>query len=387
MDPASEPKLDAPAPAAARCERAGGDDLRIELSGAWRLTGPVPSIAEIEGALQGTPAVRRVRLAAERLGDWDTSLLIFLEKLRGICAAANVELLGEGLPAGARRLLALAAAVPERQGARRGGTPASLVDRVGTVTLESWTVTVGAVRFLGETVLAALGLLRGRSRFRAGELLALLEECGLRALPIVSLISFLVGLILAFVGAVQLRMFGAQIYIANLVGLGMARDMAAMMTGIIMAGRTGAAYAAKLGTMQVNEEIDALRTLGIGPVDTLVLPRVLALSLMMPLLCVYADIMGMLGGAVVCVGLFEISASQYYHQTIAAVPLVHFGVGIVKSVVYGAIIALSGCLRGMQCGRSAAAVGDATTSAVVTAIVWIVVACAGLTVLCNILDI
>ena len=197
----------------------------------------------------------------------------------------------------------------------------------------------------------------------------------------------LVGLITSFVGAVQLQLFGAQIYIANLVGLGMAREMAAMMTGIIMAGRTGAAYAAKLGTMQVNEEIDALQTLGIGPIETLVLPRVLALGLMMPVLCLYANLLGIIGGGVACVGLFDLTAAQYYHQTVTAVPLIHFGVGLFKSFVYGVIIALSGCLRGMQCGRSAAAVGDATTSAVVTAIVWIVVACAAITVLCNTLRI
>ena len=158
------------------------------------------------------------------------------------------------------------------------------------------------VSFLGETSLAFIRLFTGKARFRRVDLVLFIQECGAQALPIVSLISVLVGLILAFVGAVQLRLFGAQIYVADLVGIGMTREMGAMMSAIIMAGRTGAAYAAQLGTMQVNEEIDALETLGLSPVEFLVLPRTLALILMMPLLCLYADFMGILGGGFIGVG-------------------------------------------------------------------------------------
>ena len=230
------------------------------------------------------------------------------------------------------------------------------------------------------------------------------------ALPIVSLISVLVGIILAFVGAVQLEQFGADIFIANLVGLGMVRDMGAMMTAIIMAGRTGAAFAAELGTMTVNEEIDALRTTGISPIDFLVVPRILALVLMMPLLTVYSDIMGILGGALVgislfgqadlerieaenvsdfliVISLFDIGIYEYFRQTRSAIDLYDVFGGLFKSLVYGAIVAVSGCLRGMECGRSSAAVGIATTSAVVTSIVFIVVACAVLTVVYDVLSI
>ena len=192
-----------------------------------------------------------------------------------------------------------------------------------------------------------------------------------------TLISFLIGLILAFMGTIQLRQFGAQIYVADLVGLGMTREMGAVMTGIIMAGRTGAAFAAQLGTMQVNEEIDALQTMGIPPMEFLVLPRMLALMLMMPLLCVYADMMGMLAGLLISIGLLDISLVQYVNETRKAVDLVDCGLGILKSVIFGALVALAGCLRGMQCGRSAAAVGAAATSTVVTGIVWII-ACDGL---------
>lgn len=189
-----------------------------------------------------------------------------------------------------------------------------------------------------------------------------------------TLTSFLVGLILAFMGAVQLRQFGAQIYVADLVGLGMAREIGAMMTGVIVAGRTGAAFAAQLGTMQVNEEIDALVTMGIPPMEFLVLPRMLALMLMMPLLCVYADLVGMLAGLLVGTGFLHLSLVEYVNETRQAVDLVDCGIGLFKSMVFGALVALAGCLRGMQCGRSAAAVGAAATSAVVTGIVWIIAA-------------
>jgi phospholipid/cholesterol/gamma-HCH transport system permease protein len=237
--------------------------------------------------------------------------------------------------------------------------------------------------FVGEAALAMVNLARGRARFRRADLGLLLQECGPQALPIVSLISVLVGLILAFVGAIQLRLFGAQIYVADLVGLGMAREMGAMMTAIIMAGRTGAAFAAQLGTMQVNEEIDALRTLGLSPMDFLVLPRMLALILMTPLLAMYADLMGIIGGASVGILVGGLTPTEYFNQTQATVGWSHIIQGLISATVYGAIVAVSGCLRGMQCGRSAAAVGQATTSAVVTSIVAIVIAAAVLTVIFN----
>jgi phospholipid/cholesterol/gamma-HCH transport system permease protein len=196
-----------------------------------------------------------------------------------------------------------------------------------------------------------------------------------------------VGLILAFVGSVQLRQFGAQIFVANLVGVATAREMGALMTAIIMAGRTGAAFAAQLGTMQVNEEIDALKTFGFSPIDFLVMPRMIALIIMMPILCLYSDLLGILGGGIVGVSMLDISLVQYVNQTIGALSLTDFAVGLVKSCVFGVLIALAGCLRGIQCGRSASAVGSAATSAVVTAIVMIIVTDGIFSVLLDILRI
>ena len=232
---------------------------------------------------------------------------------------------------------------------------------------------------------ALLRLLLGKARVRRADLTLIIQECGAQALPIITLISLLVGLILAFVGAIQLRQFGAQIFVADLVGIGMARSIGAMMTGVIMAGRTGAAFAAQLGTMRVNEEIDALSTMGISPMEFLVLPRMIALTLMMPLLCLYADAMGILGGLFVGVTMLDLSAAEYINQTRNAVSMTDISVGLVNCAVYGVIVAVAGCLRGMQCRGSASAVGAATTSAVVTAILYIVIATAVLTVIFDVL--
>ena len=230
-------------------------------------------------------------------------------------------------------------------------------------------------------------MLRGKARFRHRDMFRIIQDVGAEALPIVSLISVLVGFILAYVGSLQLRQFGADEYVANLVAIAMSREMAAMMTGIIMAGRTGAAFAAQLGTMTANEEIDALRTAAISPMEFLVLPRILALVLMLPLLTLYANLMGMIGGAGVGLMLLDIEPLQYLTQTRNSVDLVDFATGLIKSAAYGVIVAVSGCLRGMQCGRSASAVGEAATSAVVTGIVFIVVCSATLTVVYQVLGI
>jgi phospholipid/cholesterol/gamma-HCH transport system permease protein len=286
------------------------------------------------------------------------------------------------LPEGARRLLGLATAVRPAEGGS-GQVRAGFFARVGEATLELGNEARAMVGFIGEATLALGRFVSGRARFRASDLWLTVQVCGADALPIVSLISFLVGLILAFVGYNQLEQFGAEIYVADLVGVAMARDMAAIMAAIIMAGRTGAAFAAQLGSMQVNEEIDALRTFGIPPMDFLVLPRMLALMVMLPLLTLYANLLGILGGGVVGVASPNISVIQYWNQTVSAVTMLDFTGGLIKSVVYGALVALAGCMRGMQCGRSAAAVGQATTSAVVTGIVSVVVSCAILTVVYN----
>ena len=318
---------------------------------------------------------------------WDSAFLTFLKRLLEWCGERNLPVDLSGLPEGVGKLLALATAVPERKGARREEHRQSFLARVGNSAAGTWSSAVEMVAFVGDATLAFLALVRGQARFRRSDFVQIIQECSADALPIVSLISLLVGLILAFVGAVQLVMFGAQIYVASLVGISMVRVMGAIMTGIIMAGRTGAAFAAQLGTMQVNEEIDALQTLGISPMQFLVLPRMLALMVAMPLLCLYADLMGILGGAIVGVGMLDLGWVEYFNMTKASVKISYFWIGLFHATVFGVLVALAGCLRGMQCGRSASAVGTAATSAVVTGIVAIIVSTAIITVACNVIGI
>jgi phospholipid/cholesterol/gamma-HCH transport system permease protein len=360
--------------------RPAAETLLVQLMGDWSLQGGVPSVAEVQAQVDAGPGPQRLAFDARGLTSWDSGLLVVVRDIADLCAQRHIALDGAGLPDGIRRLLDLAAAVPERTGASREELRESILARIGERTMALAGSAGEMLVFIGEECLAFVKLLQGRARFRRSDLALLLQECGAQALPIVTLISFLVGAILAFMGSVQLQQFGAQIYVADLVALAMALELGAMMTAIIMAGRTGAAFAAQLGTMRVNQEIDALTTLGISPVEFLVVPRLLALVLMVPLLTVYADLMGILGGAVVSAGMLDISFEAFFGRARTALSLTAFAQGLVKSAVYGVLVALSGCLRGMQSGRSAAAVGVAATSAVVTSIVCIVVASALLTV-------
>jgi phospholipid/cholesterol/gamma-HCH transport system permease protein len=368
-------------------DRPDGSTLVVRITGDWATGNPLPSAGEVERELSSGPGVRRVAFNAAALGKWDSGLLTFLLKVFDRCSAAGIAMEKSGLPPGIVRLLDLATAVPERKGARREAKRDPFLARVGAAAEKAWKSNRDTVTFVGDVAVAVLRMFRGKARFRRSDLLEIVQECGAQALPIVSLISVLVGLILAFVGSIQLKAFGAQLYVADLVGIAMVREMAAIMTGIIVAGRTGAAFAAKLGTMQVNEEIDALKTMGFSPTEFLVLPRVVALFLMMPLLCLYADLMGVLGGMLVGVTMLDLGIMQYYLQTKAAVDLNNLWIGLVMSAVFGVLVAFSGCLRGIQCGRSASAVGEATTSAVVTGIVSIIVATAVINVICNVLGI
>jgi len=348
--------------------------LILRLGGDWSVSSALPATASIEEEIAGEPAVTRLAIDASAIGAWGSALPVFLRGVQHIADRYHLALDTEGAPVGVRKLLALAAAVPPRGGAALSAPERGFLARVGERALHVHDEVLGFLTFLGETIVAFGALLRGRARYRRAELALIIQEAGPRALPIVSLISFLVGLILAFVGAIQLARFGAQIYIADLVGLAMAREMGAIMTGIIMAGRTGAAFAAQLGTMQVNQEIDAFRTLGIAPAEFLVLPRVLALVLMMPVLTIYSILVGIAGGLIVSVGLFDLTLVQYWEETVASLTLTQFAVGLTKSVVFGVLVAVAGCREGMRAAGSAAAVGDAATAAVVTGIVSIVVA-------------
>ena len=368
-------------------EQPSKDTLKVILSGSWKLGEPLPSPEDVRQKVESAGHIRQITFNAENLGDWDSGLLTFLRKLWKLCSNSSIALDSSGLPDGARQILELAAAVPEKKDARKAEGRVTFLTHLGNQTVAFFRSSSDLLEFIGEATVAFLRLLQGKAQYRRTDLWLIMEACSGQALPIVTLISFLVGMILAFIGVIQLALFGAEIYVANLVGIAMVRLMAAIMTGIVMAGRTGGAFAAQLGTMQVNQEIDALRTLGISPMEFLVLPRMLALALMMPLLALFANVMGILGGAVVAVSMPNISVIQYFNQTVAAVRLWDLWIGLFSSAVFGVIVALSACMRGMQCGRSASAVGDAATSAVVTAIVGIIVATAIITIITNVLGI
>jgi phospholipid/cholesterol/gamma-HCH transport system permease protein len=367
-------------------DRAGDGLLVISLSGDWKIGSKLPTVNDVLNEIENSGPFLGITFDAQGLSTWDSGLLTYLVALISFAAGKKIQVSKEGLPDGVQRLLGLAFAVPEQKALNKTPT-GSLLFRTGGWAAELGKAAMETVGFIGEIALGMVKVFTGSAKFRSVDLFLTVQECGAQALPIVSLISVLVGLILAFVGSIQLKLFGAQIYIADLVGIAMVRAMGAIMAGIIMAGRTGASYAARLGTMQVNEEIDALKTAGIGPVEFLVLPRVIALALMMPLLTLYADLMGIIGGMFVGIVGFDISLREYLNETKNAITLTNIWIGVFSGFVYGIIIAVAGCLRGMQCGRSASAVGDATTSAVVTSIVSIIVATAIITVLCNVLGI
>ena len=363
------------------------DTLQASISGTWKIGSKFPAPEEVLNRLAADPKIKNIIINNSDLQGWDSSFLTFISSITRDCQSRNIDLEIQDLPKGAERLLHLASALPAQLDTSQKNKRKAFSYVVGESTVHFYTSTVEMLSFIGEATLAVFSFLQGKARFRRIDLLIYIEECGAQSLPIVTLISVLVGLILAFVGVVQLKLFGAQIYVANLVAIAMAREMGALMTGIIMAGRIGAAYAAQIGTMQVNEEIDALNTMGIAPMDFLVLPRLFALLLMMPLLALYSDLLGIIGGAIVGVGMMDINLVQYYTQTQASLDLTNIALGISKSGIYAIIIALSGCMRGIQSGRSAAAVGEATTSAVVTAIVGIIVSDGIFAVLCDVLNI
>lgn len=356
------------------------DNLLIILSGDWLLKNRPPSANVIKQQLDANPALKRIHFDTRHINSWDTGLLIYLSQVIQYSIEKHLHIDRAGLPEGVCSLLDLANVVPAIKHDERHIRQDGLLNQIGNMILDMVHGLPQGLNFIGETLFSFTRLIRGRAQFRISDLFLIIQEVGPNALPIVSLVSFLVGLILAYMGAAQLERVGAQIYIADLVGIGMVREIAALMTGIIMAGRTGAAFAAELGTMQVNEEIDAFKTLGISIMDFLVLPRLLALVLMIPLLTLYSGLVGILAGMFIAIIVFDISAFEYYQQTIRALDMKQYGVGIFKGTCYGVVIAVSGCLRGIQCGRSALAVGRATTSAVVTSIVYIVIVASALTV-------
>jgi phospholipid/cholesterol/gamma-HCH transport system permease protein len=360
---------ESPEPQAPRASaQAQGEWLDVAVSGDWRITAPTP----IWNKWIGDQKPAGLRIRTDDIGHWDTSLLLFICAAKEWCGRAGIACDLAALPEKMRALLGqLETTHTEGQPRERRENPLSVI---GLATLEAWTSVRGILQFVGECVYGAGRMVRRPGKFRWRDCLDQMQECGAMGLPIVSLISFLMGLTLAYQAAVELRQFGADIYVADIVGLSIVREMGPMMAAVILAGRTGAAFAAELGNMKADEEIDALEVLGISAVDFLVLPRLLAIGLMMPLLALYADCVGILGGMAVAAGVLQIPPSAFLVEAQTIVDLSDINTGLIKATTFGLLIGLSGCLRGLQADRSAAGVGRAATSAVVTAILLIIVA-------------
>ena len=311
------------------------------LAGDWRLGNHSPhfdSLVTDEGPV--AEATRSLTFDASQLGEWDSSLLIFLVQARGYAEAHQLELDRSTLPEQIGRLLALSEAVPERSTSDDTGTsaPASVVTRFGIAALSTWSNLRAGFTFLGAVALAMSKLPSRRVHMRWREFWVVVQANSSGALPIVTLIALLVGVIIAFLGVVVLERFGAGYYASYLVGFGVLREMGALMTGIIMAGRTSAGFAAELGSMKLNEEIDAFVTLGISPVEHLVVPRMLGIFFMLPLLTLYADFVGIAGGMAVAVSLLNLSTTQFIGGLLTAVTLSDAILGVFKGVIFGLIV-------------------------------------------------
>lgn len=333
-----------------------------------------PAADDVGRELAASPPPTRLAFDTSKLSDWDSTFLTFMIDVGAAAERVGATVDRAGLPTGVQRIIGIAEAVPEKEGARIEERRNPVLDRIGGGAIAATAAAGDFIDFLGEVTEAFWRFLRGKAQYRKRDLWIEIQKAGADALGIVAIVAFLLGLILAFVGAIQLQQFGATIYVADLVGIAMVHDMGALITAIVIAGRSGAAYAAELGSMQVNQEIDALSTLGISPIEFLVLPRVLALVLMMPLLTLYADLVGILGGLMVGTGMLGLTVQVYVQETINAISLTDLFGGLLKGTTYGLLVALAGCLRGMQSSRSASGVGDAATSAVVTSIVSIIAA-------------
>ncbi len=357
----------------------------MSISGDWLLSKPRTPATRIEKSL--TAGIAKLTFDTKSLGAYDSALVCMLFKIYQTCQQMGIVFDDNSLPEGPRELLRLAVAVPEANAAKKNSGKSNILGKVGIRALDVLGAFEDQSRFIGEISIASIKAAFGRARYRLVDLLTIIQKTGPEALPIVALISFLVGLILAFVGAIQLAKYGSEIFVADLVGIAMVREMGAIMVGIVMSGRTGASFAAELGSMKVNEEISAFRTFGISPIEFLVFPRIIALVMMFPLLTIFANVIGMLGGMVIGVGMFDISYEQYANRTLAALDLIQISTGVGKSFIFGIIVACIGCKMGLQCEKSSAGVGQATTSSVVQSITWIIVADAIFAVIFTIFDI
>lgn len=366
------------------------DTLLVRVSGSWSRQAlaadpRLPESLRSRAAALFDGETKKLRFLADGTDEADSLLLASLTDVARQAAARGMSVDTSALPGGMGPMLDMALAVPPR-GDGTGRREPGFLEMVGEKALAWPGIIADVTAFIGEVTLSLARFFTGRASCSSRDMWNVLRECGVDALPIVSLTSLLLGLILAFVSSMQLKLFGAEVYVASLVGVSTVRVMGPVLTGIVLSGRTGASFAAVIGSMQVNEEVDALTGFGISPTDFLVLPRVLGLAVMTPLLTLYADIAGIAGGFLVGVLMLGIAPSAYLSNTLQFMTLGFVWTGLLHALVFGFIISLCGCYQGMRCGRNASAVGRATTAAVVSSIVGIIVATSVITIILTVLD-
>jgi phospholipid/cholesterol/gamma-HCH transport system permease protein len=348
-------------------------ELRIVCGGDW-IIGSLGALSDKIAAIR--PAgIRRVRFDLAGVDAIDSAGGWLISRTLGAMKAAGLDVAIEGAGPAQQALLdkVLAAGLPPPILPHRHHRLLDLLAAIGAAMIAFFRQARDLTAFFGAVTIGFFRLFVQPRRMRLTAFIAHIQQTGLNAMPIVGLISFLIGVVLAYQGADQLRRFGAQIFTVNLVGVSVLREMGILLTSIIVAGRTGSAFTAQIGTMQVNEEIDALRTLGLDPLDVLVLPRVVALMVALPLLAFYSDIMALIGGGLAAIFLLGMTASQYLTQLGHAATLTHFLVGISKAPVFAALIAMVGCFEGMRVSGSAESVGRLTTQSVVEALFLVIV--------------
>lgn len=362
--------------------------LVVRPTGEWSISRGLSSTTELERELEaGSRDIRALTFDCSEVSAYDTSLICCLLRCIAVCREKEIPADLDTLPEDIRRMIELAMSPRGNTSpAQKPFDESNLFFRIGEHVTEMGKSALSQLNFLGETVCAFGNLFRGAARCRMRDTLYFIQRCGVDALPIIALISFITGMILAYIGAMQLEQFGAIIYVVSLIAIAMFREMGVIMTSVIMCGRTGSAFAAQIGSMQSSEEISALRVLGINPVEYLVLPRIIALTLMMPLLTLYSNVVGLLGGFAV-VSTMGVTPEQFWNMTVMTMDLDHLFSGLVKSVFFGWLVAWAGCYRGMVAGRNSLAVGEAATAAAVHGITLIVIGDGVFAVLFNILGI
>ncbi|MGB8273777.1 MAG: ABC transporter permease [Alphaproteobacteria bacterium] len=353
--------------------RRAADGLSIECGGSWI----TEAAAALDAALRGLDlaGAARARIDLRSVTDFDTAGAWLVRRTEGELSRRGVRVEVGGGTLAQTALLATVAKheIPMPPPPQHRLYLLVLLERIGKATLDALAIGRDLLNFLGLSVVTGVRVLMHPSRMRPASMVVHMERTGLDAMPIVGLLAFLIGVVTAYQGVDQLTRFGAQIFTVNIVGIGVLREMGILITAIIVAGRSGSAFTAQIGTMKVNEEIDAMRTMGLDPVEVLVLPRIMALVLVMPLLTFFADLMGLFGGAVMASVSLDITLVQFARQLRAAVSISSFWVGMTKAPLFALAIALVGCFEGFRVGASAESVGQRTTAAVVESVFLVIV--------------